>query len=76
VLTMHKAKGLEFNRVILYDLSEGAYPPPHTLRNVLPEDMPETLSRARSLLYVAASRARDELVVTYEGRPSPLITDC
>jgi hypothetical protein len=29
--------------------------------------------RERSLLYVAASRARDELVITYHGSPSELL---
>lgn len=73
VLTMHKAKGLEFSRVVLYDVSEGSFPPPASLKNVLPEDMTDALSKARSLLYVAASRARDELVVTYGGTPSALL---
>lgn len=73
VLTMHKAKGLEFSRVVLYDVSEGSFPPPASLKNVLAEDLPELLSKARSLLYVAASRARDELVVAYQGSPSELI---
>lgn len=73
VLTMHKAKGLEFSRVVLYDVSEGSFPPPASLKNVLAEDLPELLSKARSLLYVAASRARDELVVAYQGQPSSLI---
>lgn len=33
----------------------------------------EALLRERSLLYVAASRARDELVVTWTGPESPLL---
>ncbi len=74
VMTMYKAKGLEFGRVVLYDVSRGTYPPPISLRNVLPEDMPEVLSKARSLLYVAASRARDELVITSQGAPTELLT--
>jgi hypothetical protein len=73
VLTMYKAKGLEFSRVIINDVSAGSYPPPASLRNVLPDDLPETLAKARSLLYVAASRARDELVVSYAGKPSELL---
>lgn len=74
VLTMYKAKGLEFSRVVLYDVSDGSYPPPASLKHVLPEDMPEAMAKARSLLYVAASRARDELVITYQGAPSTLLT--
>jgi len=73
VLTMHKAKGLEFSRVVLFDVSKGSFPPPASLKNVLPDELPEVLSRARSLLYVAASRARDELVISYAHEPSPVI---
>lgn len=73
VLTMYKAKGLEFGRVVLYDVSEGSFPPPAALKNVAPAELPEVLSKARSLLYVASSRARDELVVSYQGSPSALL---
>lgn len=73
VLTMHKAKGLEFSRVVLFDVSKGSFPPPASVKYVLPDDLPEVLSKARSLLYVAASRARDELVISYQGTPSDLI---
>jgi superfamily I DNA/RNA helicase len=37
------------------------------------EELSEAQLRERSLLYVAASRARDELVVTYSGTPSSLL---
>ena len=33
----------------------------------------DAMLRERSLLYVAASRARDELVITYSGEPSELL---
>lgn len=71
VLTMHKAKGLEFSRVVIFDISEGTYPLPVTMR-VLPEELPEAISRAKSLLYVASSRARDELVISCQGSLSEL----
>jgi superfamily I DNA/RNA helicase len=73
LMSVHKAKGLEFSRVVINDVSDGSYPPPSSLKYVLPEDLPEALAKARSLLYVAASRARDELVVTYAGEPSDLL---
>ncbi len=73
VHTMHRAKGLEFGRVILFDVSKGNFPPPATIKGVLEEDMPEVLSKAKALLYVAASRARDELMVTYQVEPSELL---
>jgi hypothetical protein len=36
-------------------------------------DHPAVRGRERSLFYVACSRARDELVVTWAGAPSPFI---
>jgi superfamily I DNA/RNA helicase len=40
---------------------------------VADEDRSDVLQRERSLLYVAATRARDELVVMYSGEPSALL---
>ncbi len=73
VLTMHTAKGMEFSRVILFDVSEGSIPNKWALHNVAPEEMKDALLRERSLLYVAASRARDTLVVSWKGNPSTLL---
>lgn len=74
VLTMHKSKGLEFSRVVLFDISEGAIPPAWVLKDVAEEEIPDVHLRERSLLYVAASRARDELVVSWQGKPSTLLS--
>ncbi len=73
VLTMHTAKGMEFSRVILFDVSEGSIPNKWALHNVAPEEMKDALLRERSLLYVAASRARDVLVVSWKGTRSTLL---
>ena len=73
ILTMHTSKGMEFSRVILFDISDGTFPSPWSLRGVSPEDRPDVILREKSLLYVAASRARDELVVTWSGEPSELL---
>lgn len=73
ILTMHTAKGMEFARVILFDISEGSFPTPWSLKGVAAEDREDAMLRERSLLYVAASRARDELVVTWRGQPSELL---
>ncbi|MFF2371645.1 3'-5' exonuclease [Agromyces sp. NPDC058110] len=72
-LTMHTAKGMEFNRVVLFDVSDGVMPAAHALQKLPPEEHEDALLRERSLLYVAASRARDVLVVTWKGEPSPLL---
>ncbi|WP_166784106.1 3'-5' exonuclease [Cryobacterium suzukii] len=73
VLTMHTAKGMEFSRVLLFDISEGSFPSPWVMKGLSPEDREDAMLRERSLLYVAASRARDELVVTWKNAPSELL---
>ncbi|MCU1700466.1 MAG: UvrD/REP helicase [Mycobacterium sp.] len=73
VMTMHRAKGMEFSRVILSGADDKHVPSPATLRAVPDEERAEALLRERSLLYVAASRARDALVVTWSGKRSELL---
>lgn len=72
-MTMHMAKGMEFSRVVLFDVSDGSFPPSFAYRSVPSEEKDDLDRRFRSLLYVAASRARDELVVTWKGSPSALL---
>ena len=64
VMTMHRAKGMEFSRVLLFGVSEGLMPAEYLLKDLTEADRADALTRERSLLYVAATRARDELVVT------------
>ncbi|MCK0093740.1 UvrD-helicase domain-containing protein [Rhodococcus sp. F64268] len=73
VLTMHRAKGMEFSRVILAGVDNAHVPSAVTLRSIPEEEQAEALLRERSLLYVAASRARDALVVTWSGKRSELL---
>jgi superfamily I DNA/RNA helicase len=73
VLTMHTSKGMEFSRVVLFDISAGSIPLPWALNEYAPEEAEDALLRERSLLYVAASRARDELVISWKGAPSTMI---
>ncbi|MFZ3560805.1 UvrD-helicase domain-containing protein [Streptomyces sp. BH055] len=70
--TMYRFKGLEFQRVFLTNVSEGQVPRQRleTYRISDPKRYGQELQRARSLLFVAATRARDELVVTWNGRAS------
>ncbi|GAA3880558.1 UvrD-helicase domain-containing protein [Tessaracoccus defluvii] len=72
-LTMHRAKGTEFARVLLFGLSKDSMPMGLKAYDYDDEELSEAQLRERSLLYVAASRARDELVVTYSGTPSSLL---
>lgn len=53
-----QAKGLEFDYVVLLDISAASWPDTHA---------------ARRLLHVGATRAAHQLWVTVVGRPSPLL---
>ncbi|MFB6753126.1 UvrD-helicase domain-containing protein [Streptomyces sp. NPDC056353] len=70
--TMHRFKGLEFQRVFLTSVGEGQVPHQciEQYRHTNPDRYRQEEQRARSLVFVAATRARDELVVTWSGRAS------
>ncbi|MBF6071619.1 3'-5' exonuclease [Nocardia farcinica] len=72
VLTMHRAKGMEFRCVVLAGV-DSDHVPAKVAVQVPEEEQAEARQRERSLLYVAASRARDELVVTWCGTRSELL---
>lgn len=72
--TFHRLKGMEFSHIILAGVQEG----------VVPYDLPdekfaddvarhEHMKTERALFYVAATRARDHLVVMGVGDASPLL---
>ncbi|MFM8278030.1 MAG: 3'-5' exonuclease, partial [Cyanobium sp.] len=72
--TMHRVKGLEFDQVFLPGLDASQMPLQVELHK-----RPDALSRElfeqqeRSLLHVAATRARKRVVVSYSGKASPFI---
>ncbi len=72
-MTMHRAKGTEFSRVLLFGINRSAIPRPHRDEQYTEEAAADASLRERSLLYVAATRARDELVLSWSGDPSPLV---
>ena len=74
VMTMHRAKGLEFRKVLLFDVSKNAIPRSLRDQQYSDADGDDALLRERSLLYVAATRARDQLAISWSGEASPLIT--
>ena len=73
VATMHRLKGLEFRGVVLARVQRGVLPIPlsEDFADAVAEE--EHLIGERSLLYVAATRARDWLVVTGVGEASELL---
>ena len=75
VMTMHDAKGMEFTHVILMGVGKDIMPVRYRLKHLSEADARAALQRERSLLYVAASRARDELVITTVGDRSDLLPE-
>lgn len=70
--TMHRAKGLEFESVIVAGVSEGIVPHRKALGEAADEaDRDRVLKRERSLLYVSATRAKRHVIVTCHDEPSP-----
>ena len=57
-MTIHNAKGLEFDTVVITGLEEGLFPHSRS-------DTPETLQEERRLFYVGLTRARRHLVLTH-----------
>jgi len=57
--TVHQAKGLEFNTVFIIWLTDGMFPSSRSL------DTRDALEEERRLFYVAITRAKDELYLTY-----------
>lgn len=63
VMTMHRAKGMEFAKVVLADVGFQSAAEKARLDGLDDIERHDAELRARSLVYVAATRARDELVV-------------
>ncbi|MFI1958209.1 UvrD-helicase domain-containing protein [Streptomyces althioticus] len=73
--TMHAMKGLEFRAVSVLGVGEGSVP---FTREITPReaDAPQheaDLLRERCLLFVACTRAREALSVTWSGAASPFL---
>lgn len=73
--TMHRMKGLEFRCVIVAGVSDRTVPLPNAVRAADIDKHAHALDllRERSLLFVACTRAREDLVVTWNGAPSPFL---
>lgn len=73
VMTMHRAKGLEYRAVAVVGAGKKELPPPF-VRELAAEDREAADARERSLLYVSGSRAREHLYISWTGQPSELLT--
>ena len=75
VATFARLKGLEFPRVVLAGMREGLVPlRPRDFYRMSEDDKAVFDRQQRCLLYVAATRARDELVVVgSKKKPSPFL---
>ena len=74
--TMHRVKGLEFDRMIVAGVNQGIVP--LLVGDARSEDRgvrAEAELRERALFYVASTRARRELLITSSGRPSPWLAE-
>ncbi|MBI2888777.1 MAG: UvrD-helicase domain-containing protein [Candidatus Liptonbacteria bacterium] len=65
--TIHLAKGLEFDRVFLVGCAEGLLPHARSMESG------EGIEEERRLMYVAMTRARQELAISFFGIPSRFI---
>jgi superfamily I DNA/RNA helicase len=70
--TVHAAKGYEFDTLFLVGLSAEAWPEPEAIRS----DGEETATANDGrLLYVAVTRAKQELIMSFVGRPTELLPE-
>jgi len=60
--TIHSAKGLEWDTVFIIWAVDGRFPSIHSL------DDPDSLEEELRLMYVAATRARERLAITYPAQ--------
>lgn len=74
ITTMHRAKGLEFFAVAIPFLSDTAFPPTGALKAAVDSaDREDIVMQYRSLLHVAATRAKKALRVSWSGIPTRLV---
>jgi superfamily I DNA/RNA helicase len=74
--TMHLAKGLEFKAVAVMACDDEVIPSQERIETVTDDaDLEDVYNTERHLLYVACTRARDDLLVTSGGHPSEFLTD-
>lgn len=74
IATMHRVKGLEFDYVFMAGINEGTVPLDYVVRNEKDKTVIREFEKSeKSLLYVAATRAKKALFVTSHGKESKYI---
>ena len=74
--TMHRVKGLEFDRLVVAGVNDGVVP--LAVGELKSDDgavREEAEKRERALFYVAVTRARREVLITSYGKPSPWLVE-
>ncbi|MFF2199686.1 UvrD-helicase domain-containing protein [Streptomyces sp. NPDC058145] len=74
--TMPRFKGLEYQRLVIVGANDRLVPRMEAIDRYRTEDPARyrrELRKARSMLFVAATRARDALTITWHGTPSPFL---
>ncbi len=73
--TMHRLKGLEYRFMMISGIGAEHFPFGYVrkLEETDPQRYELELEKARNLLFVAATRARDEVVFTWSGAPTKLL---
>jgi DNA helicase-2/ATP-dependent DNA helicase PcrA len=69
LLTLHRAKGLEFEAVFLPRIEEKELPCKAAMRS------PDQVAEERRLLYVGMTRAKRHLALTWAGKPSRFLLE-
>lgn len=76
IITMHLAKGLEFRAVVVMTCDDEVIPLQERIETVGDDaDLQEVYDTERQLLYVACTRARDQLLVTGVEPASEFLDD-
>ncbi|MEU6592395.1 3'-5' exonuclease [Streptomyces sp. NPDC046881] len=74
--TMHRFKGLEYQKLAVVGASDGVLPRTALVEKYAtadPRRYERGLNKSRNQLFVAATRARDALRLSRHGRPSPFL---
>ena len=67
ISTIHSAKGLEWDTVFIVGLWEGNFPNPYFCKSLPPEGQREFFNGEWKKMYVASTRARTRLCLTYSS---------